>query len=102
MKSDVARVEERQFITKEFADTLAGKTPAPYLRVHDPAQQGRETRADLELTAMVSPFVGRIQIPLAQPLEDASFLLLQHLRQESTDLIDPEAFGQRHADAPEH
>jgi hypothetical protein len=39
MKSDSARVEERQFITKEFADTLAGKTPAPYLRVHDPAQQ---------------------------------------------------------------
>ncbi len=39
MKNIVSRVEERQFITKEFADTLAGKTPAPYLRVHDPAQQ---------------------------------------------------------------
>jgi hypothetical protein len=37
--SHVSIVEERQFITKEFADTLAGKTPAPYLRVHDPAQQ---------------------------------------------------------------
>src|SRR5438034_6132950 len=35
----VSITEERQFITKEFADTLAGKTPAPYLRVHDPAQQ---------------------------------------------------------------
>src|SRR5439155_3382435 len=36
--SHVSIIEERQFITKEFADTLAGKTPAPYLRVHDPAQ----------------------------------------------------------------
>ena len=35
----VSGIEGRQFITKEFADTLAGKTPAPYLRVHDPAQQ---------------------------------------------------------------
>jgi len=39
MKNKVSRTEERQFITKEFADTLSGKTPAPYLRVHDPAQQ---------------------------------------------------------------
>ena len=39
MKDTVSRIEERQFITKEFADTLAGKTSAPYLRVHDPAQQ---------------------------------------------------------------
>ncbi len=39
MKDIVSRTEERQFITKEFADTLASKTPAPYLRVHDPAQQ---------------------------------------------------------------
>ena len=37
--SHVSIIEERQFITKEFADTLAGKTPVPYLRVHDPAQQ---------------------------------------------------------------
>jgi hypothetical protein len=39
MKETASRIEERQFITKEFADTLAGKTPAPYLRLHDPAQQ---------------------------------------------------------------
>jgi hypothetical protein len=39
MKDTASRIEERQFITKEFADTLAGKSPAPYLRVHDPAQQ---------------------------------------------------------------
>ena len=39
MKNDVSITEERQFITKEFADTLAGKSPSPYLRVHDPAQQ---------------------------------------------------------------
>ncbi len=39
MRTTVSGTEERQFITKEFADTLAGKTPAPYLRVHDPAQQ---------------------------------------------------------------
>ena len=31
--------EERQFITKEFADSLAGKKPAPYLRLHDPVQK---------------------------------------------------------------
>jgi hypothetical protein len=39
MKTTGSNIEERQFITKEFADTLAGKIPAPYLRVHDPAQQ---------------------------------------------------------------
>lgn len=39
MKNTVSQTEERQLITKEFADTLAGKTPAPYLRMHDPAQQ---------------------------------------------------------------
>jgi hypothetical protein len=38
MKNNVSRTEERQFITKEFADTIAGKTPPPYLRVHDSAQ----------------------------------------------------------------
>jgi hypothetical protein len=27
MKSDLSRIEEQQFITKEFADTIAGKTP---------------------------------------------------------------------------
>jgi hypothetical protein len=37
--SHVSIVEEKQFITKEFADTLAGKTPARYLRLHDPVQQ---------------------------------------------------------------
>jgi hypothetical protein len=39
MKNTVAITEERQFITKEFADTLASKSPAPYLRVHDSVQQ---------------------------------------------------------------
>jgi hypothetical protein len=39
MKNNVSRIEERQFITKEFADTIAGKTPAPYLRLHDPVQK---------------------------------------------------------------
>jgi hypothetical protein len=28
-----------QFITREFADALAGKQPAPYLRTHDPVQR---------------------------------------------------------------
>jgi hypothetical protein len=37
--SHLSRIEESQLLTKEFADTLAGKTPAPYLRVHDPVQQ---------------------------------------------------------------
>jgi hypothetical protein len=36
----VSTSEERQFITKEFADTLAGKIPSPYLRLHDPVQKG--------------------------------------------------------------
>ena len=39
MKSSASKIEERQFITKEFADTLAGKVPSPYLRVHDPVQK---------------------------------------------------------------
>jgi hypothetical protein len=39
MKNTVSKPEEPLFITKEFADTLAGKSPTPYLRVHDPAQQ---------------------------------------------------------------
>jgi len=36
---------ERQFITKEFADTIAGKTPSPYLRLHVPVQKGLIERA---------------------------------------------------------
>jgi len=39
MKKNVSRIEERQLITKEFADTIAGKTPAPYLRLHDAVQK---------------------------------------------------------------
>jgi hypothetical protein len=39
MKNNVSIAEKRQFITKEFADTLAGKSPAPYLRLHDPVQK---------------------------------------------------------------
>jgi hypothetical protein len=39
MKNNVSIAEERQFITKEFADTIAGKTPPPYLRLHDPVQK---------------------------------------------------------------
>lgn len=40
MNSNVSRVEERQFITKEFAATIAGKHPSPYLRLHDHVQKG--------------------------------------------------------------
>jgi hypothetical protein len=40
MNTTGSEIAERQFITKELADTLAGKTPAPYLRVHDSAQIG--------------------------------------------------------------
>jgi hypothetical protein len=39
MKNIISRNEERQFITKEFADTIAGKIPLPYLRLHDPVQK---------------------------------------------------------------
>lgn len=49
MKNNVSLAEERQFITKEFADTLAGKNPAPYLRVHDPAQQALVALAEYDL-----------------------------------------------------
>src|ERR1700752_556091 len=56
-----------------------------------PAEQGTETATDIELTAMISWFVLRIQIPLAQTLEHRCFLQLQELRQQSTDLIDPTA-----------
>jgi hypothetical protein len=36
MKNRTTHVEESQFITREFADALAGKQPHPYLRLHDP------------------------------------------------------------------
>src|ERR1017187_357684 len=39
MKNRIAHIEERQLITKEFADALAGKQPHPYLRLHDPVLQ---------------------------------------------------------------
>src|SRR2546423_5882732 len=40
--------EERRFITKEFADLLAGKTPSPYFRMHDsPQRMLAECRSDL-------------------------------------------------------
>lgn len=39
MKNRIAHFEERQFITREFADGLAGKQPHPYLRLHDPVQK---------------------------------------------------------------
>jgi hypothetical protein len=45
VKDTASRIEERQFITKEFADTLAGKTPLPYFRLHDPVQKGMFERA---------------------------------------------------------
>jgi len=40
MKNNVPIAEERQSIPKEFADTTGGKTPPPYLRLHDPVQKG--------------------------------------------------------------
>ena len=39
MNNRIAQLEERQFITKEFADALASKQPHPYLRHHDVVQQ---------------------------------------------------------------
>ena len=39
MKNRIGHFEERQFITKEFADALAGKQSHPYLRLHDPVQK---------------------------------------------------------------
>ena len=40
MNTTGSEIAERQFITKEFADTLAGKFQAPYLRLHDRVQNG--------------------------------------------------------------
>ena len=40
MKNQIVQLEERQYITREFADALAGKQPHPYLRSHDVVQQG--------------------------------------------------------------
>ena len=39
MNNRIVQLEERQFITREFADALAGKQPHPYLRPHDVVQQ---------------------------------------------------------------
>jgi hypothetical protein len=39
MKNNISITEERQFITREFADSMAGKTPPPYFRLHDPVQK---------------------------------------------------------------
>jgi hypothetical protein len=65
MKNNVLRTEERQFITKEFADTLAGKTPAPYLRVHDPVQQalaalGQYDRRTQQGRTGLRPYIDRM------------------------------------------
>jgi hypothetical protein len=39
MTGQVSKEEERRFITKEFAESLRGKTPSPYFRLHDPVQK---------------------------------------------------------------
>jgi hypothetical protein len=39
MNNRIVQLEERQFITREFADALAGKQQHPYLRPHDVVQQ---------------------------------------------------------------
>ena len=39
MNNRIVQLEERQFITREFADVLTGKQPHPYLRAHDVVQQ---------------------------------------------------------------
>ena len=93
MKNDVSRIEERQFITKEFADTLAGKTPAPYLRVHDPVQQalaalGQYDRSTQQGRTGLRPYLDRMlhfwrEISLAalpcagKPMDDCYALLFE-------------------------
>src|SRR5438309_2022590 len=39
MNNRIVQLEERQFITREFAYALAGKRPHPYLRLPDVVQQ---------------------------------------------------------------
>ncbi len=65
MKTEVSKIEERQFITKEFADTLAGKSPTPYLRVHDPVQQalvalGQQDCSARERCTGLRPYLDRL------------------------------------------
>jgi hypothetical protein len=90
MKNNVSITEERQFITKEFADTLAGRTPAPYLRVHDPAQQALVALGQYDLTqsgrAGLRPYLDRMihfwreislaAFPCAGKAMDESYALL--------------------------
>jgi hypothetical protein len=90
MKNNVSRTEERQFITKEFADTLAGKTPAPYLRVHDPVQQALAALGKYDCNAQgrtgLRPYLDRMihfwreislaALPCAGTAMDESYALL--------------------------
>jgi Helix-turn-helix domain len=56
MKNNVSIAEERQFVTKEFVDTTAGKTPPPYLRLHDPVQKALTEFAASESGAASAAF----------------------------------------------
>jgi hypothetical protein len=69
--SHVSIIEERQFITREFADTLAGKTPAPYLRIHDPVQKalvalGQHDSSTPERRTGLRPYLDRMISLLAR------------------------------------
>lgn len=56
--------EDRQLMTREFAEVLVGKTPHPYLRVHDPAQQALVALAQWDCNqggrAGVRPYLERM------------------------------------------
>jgi hypothetical protein len=58
MKDNVWIIKEREFITKEFADTLAGKTPAPYLRLHESSSViifDMRSRQEVPLIIFITP-----------------------------------------------
>src|SRR5258708_3459867 len=57
--------------------------------LHDPPQQGSETGGHIQFSPLFSAFVLRIQIPLAQALKHPLFLLVQHQREQSTELRNP-------------
>jgi hypothetical protein len=54
MKNRLVDREERQFITKEFADALAGKQPHPYLRLQDPVLK---TLVDTAQAPYIDPMI---------------------------------------------
>ena len=97
MKKQVLKAEDRLFITKEFADTLAGKNPAPYLRMHDPVQQALVALARYDLKVLsnrigLRPYVHRM-IHFWREISLAGFSCAEQSMDECYALLFESAFG---------